>query len=214
MTGKEELAEKIRQRLIAHENNKADRQSLINAEMEQMIKAREKFSTEARRLLQSIVLPGMKTLLAQFSHGRLLPGDDTAERCKCEFPHTPRFPATVSLVIGFLPAHHDESLRIYAETEILPMHIDYEKHAEENFPADGQSDHQIAQWVDAKILNFVDKYLQLEVHPSYQRENLVRDPVCGMEISTVEAIGSVEKDRLTFHFCSESCRQAFLKGNT
>jgi YHS domain-containing protein len=33
-----------------------------------------------------------------------------------------------------------------------------------------------------------------------------------MEISVIEAVGKVENGKQTFYFCSEACRQAFLKG--
>lgn len=213
MTEHEDFAEKIRQRLSLHEKDKAERKHQIDGEMKQLLGDRERFSNEARRLLQSIVCPRMQDLSVHFEQSLLLPCDETAERCKCEFPHTQQFPATVSLAIGFLPGETSETLKIYSEIIILPIHIEHEKSDQLNFAIGNQSDDQVALWVETKILYFIDKYLQLESHPTYQKENLVRDPICGMEISIIEAVGNVEKDKQTFYFCSEACRQAFLKGD-
>ncbi|MGX6570479.1 YHS domain-containing protein, partial [Cupriavidus necator] len=41
-------------------------------------------------------------------------------------------------------------------------------------------------------------------------ERLVRDPVCGMEISPSGATASAEVDQKRYWFCSPHCEQAFL----
>ena len=38
---------------------------------------------------------------------------------------------------------------------------------------------------------------------------MVTDPVCGMRIDDGEAVGSIEFQGRTYHFCSEACREAF-----
>ncbi|QBY55797.1 heavy metal translocating P-type ATPase (plasmid) [Cupriavidus oxalaticus] len=42
------------------------------------------------------------------------------------------------------------------------------------------------------------------------RQQYVRDPVCGMEVSPGEAAASVEADHKRYWFCSRRCHQAFL----
>ncbi|MBF6989984.1 heavy metal translocating P-type ATPase [Cupriavidus sp. IK-TO18] len=42
------------------------------------------------------------------------------------------------------------------------------------------------------------------------RQQYVRDPVCGMEVSPGEAAASVEADHKRYWFCSRHCHQAFL----
>ena len=39
---------------------------------------------------------------------------------------------------------------------------------------------------------------------------MVKDPVCGMEISPEAAVAQEEHDGATFYFCSEGCHKAFL----
>ncbi|WP_249221411.1 YHS domain-containing protein [Cupriavidus sp. KK10] len=41
-------------------------------------------------------------------------------------------------------------------------------------------------------------------------QQLVRDPVCGMEISPQEAAASTEVDQKRYWFCSPHCEQALL----
>lgn len=120
---------------------------------------------------------------------------------------------TVSFTIGFMPGGAGPSLRFYAETVILPIHIEYEKRAQLNLTLDDLIDNLAAQWVETKILQFIDKYLQLETYPAYQRENLVRNPVCCMEISAIDAVGKIERRKQIYYFCSDACHQTFLNGN-
>jgi len=43
-------------------------------------------------------------------------------------------------------------------------------------------DGRIAAWVDAKLLGFVDVYLQLQTHDQYQKSYEETEPACGMQI--------------------------------
>ena len=38
---------------------------------------------------------------------------------------------------------------------------------------------------------------------------MVKDPVCGMEIDAATAAGSSEYDGVTYYFCAEACKTAF-----
>ena len=41
-------------------------------------------------------------------------------------------------------------------------------------------------------------------------EVMVTDPVCGMRIDPEDAVATVEHDGVTYYFCSELCRDAFV----
>jgi len=38
---------------------------------------------------------------------------------------------------------------------------------------------------------------------------MVKDPVCGMEIDAATAAGSSEYEGITYYFCAEACKTAF-----
>ncbi len=38
---------------------------------------------------------------------------------------------------------------------------------------------------------------------------MVKDPVCGMEIDAATAAGSSEYEGVTYYFCAEGCKTAF-----
>jgi YHS domain-containing protein len=41
-------------------------------------------------------------------------------------------------------------------------------------------------------------------------EGMVTDPVCGMRLDPDDAVATVEHDGVTYYFCSEFCRDAFV----
>ena len=38
---------------------------------------------------------------------------------------------------------------------------------------------------------------------------MVKDPVCGMEVDAEQAAGSSEHEGVTYYFCGEGCKTAF-----
>jgi YHS domain-containing protein len=134
---------------------------------------------------------------------------DADYNCLCEFAHTPRFPATVKLVIALLPGK-DEHLIAHYDLSIFPVLMEFNGNSEEIFPLECDEE-LLAGWVEDRILEFIDTYLRLETHPFYQKDNTVIDIVCGMRISSTSATSTVEKDGRTFYFCSEHCKDAFIK---
>jgi YHS domain-containing protein len=40
---------------------------------------------------------------------------------------------------------------------------------------------------------------------------MAKDPVCGMEVSPEAAAASTELDGVTYYFCAEGCKEAFLE---
>jgi YHS domain-containing protein len=50
-----------------------------------------------------------------------------------------------------------------------------------------------------------------DVEPTIE---LPRDPVCGMTVNPLEAINAVGPDDVTYYFCGEGCRHAFLDAPT
>ncbi|MCC6357402.1 MAG: YHS domain-containing protein [Phycisphaerales bacterium] len=67
----------------------------------------------------------------------------------------------------------------------------------------------VADWIDRKLIEFVETYLRLEQADEYQRENFVTDPVCGMRINRNSASGRSDYAGATYFFCVEECRRKF-----
>jgi YHS domain-containing protein len=195
--------------LEKHQRGLAEQQKQTDSTMKELLEQRERFSAVARRIMESVVHPRMEELLRHFDNAAIIDHHgDTDFYCLCKFSHTARFPATVSLNIVLLPG--ETSLKARYDLEIRPVLMEYTRDEEKNFPLD-DSNEAIGLWVEEKIANFLDTYLRLETHPLYQKDNIVTDPVCGMQIAAIAATSKIEWPGRTIYFCSEVCKEAFLK---
>ncbi|WP_298433506.1 YHS domain-containing protein [Geobacter sp.] len=211
MAETEQLSEKIRRRLDRHRDELAERQKQIDSTMKEMLDQRERFAAAAHHLQEFVVHPRLVELSCQFDNAAVSDRHSGTDfHCACDFAHTPRFPATVTLDIGLFPRETNGGVTVRYDLAILPALMEYKRNDEMGFPLAG-SDEAVGRWVEEKILEFVDTYLRLETHPVYQKDHTVVDLVCGMPISATAAPGRIERHGRTLYFCSEHCRDAYLK---
>jgi YHS domain-containing protein len=206
------LADRILNRFEQHKLELADKQQQLDSNMKELLEQRERLDAIAKSKIKTIILPRMEELTKHFDNSKIeVLHTDSDYNCLCVFDHTPRFPATVKLLIALLPGK-DEHFTARYNLNIFPVLMEFNGNSEEIFPLDCD-EKLLANWVEDRILEFIDTYLRLETHPFYQKDNTVLDIVCGMRISSTSATSTVEKDDRTFYFCSEHCKEAFIKGN-
>ena len=206
------LAERISNRFEQHRHDLADKQQQLDSRMKEMLAQRERLAAIAKSQIESVVLPRMEELARHFDNAKVQVVNINANStCIAEFAHTPSYPAIVKLSISLLPGDN-ASLTAHYDLSILPELMTYSRNADATFPLDGDEE-ALAGWVEDRILDFINTYLQLETHPLYQKNNTVLDIVCGMHIPVASATSSVEKNGRTFYFCSEHCKEVFLKEN-
>ncbi len=213
MSETEKFSEKITERLNRHRSATIQRQEQLNTEMQELINRRAAFENEARRVLTTIVLPRMEAVVRHFDNAVLKEPSNPNLSCTCHFTHTKRFPASVSLTVTAEPGANHEKLNLHQALEILPEFIDYERHGNLQVALGTSSNDEIGRWVEERMLRFLDTYLELEAHPVYQKDNLVTDPVCGMTLPPVQAAGSVKRNDREIYFCSQVCKDVYLKEN-
>lgn len=205
------LSERIRSRFEQHKHGLADKQQQLDGKMKELLEQRERLAAVAKHKIETVILPRMKELARHFDNSKVeVLHTDADYNCICEFVHTPRFPANVRLGIALLPGKN-ENLTARYDLNILPVLMEYNRSSEEIFPLGGDEE-PLAGWVDDRILEFIDTYLRLETHPFYQKDNTVLDIVCGMRIPSTLATSTAERHGRTFYFCSEHCKEAFIKG--
>lgn len=213
MTDTDKFSERITERLSRHHAESICRQSTLNSEMEKLINLREIFDGEARRVLTSILLPRIRTLAHHFDNAEVVETSGQSFSCACHFAHNDLFPATVTLSLVIEPGENYAKVKICQIMGILPEFIDYERHGDLQVLLGKSSDDEVGNWVEERLLRFLDVYLQLKTHPIYQKGNLVSDPVCGMTFPRAEAAGSIKHGSREIYFCSPACRDVYLKEN-
>src|SRR6266540_454857 len=168
------LSQEIKKRLKRNQEEKNQRLLQVAVDMKQRLKQRENFNKIAGGILSSVVYPRMRELSRLFENSKLPdPGEIKSLHCICQFSHTRRFPATVSLGISLSTGEDFENIAVHYNLEIMPTLMEFNRHDERRFPMEALNKDEIGDWVNAKILEFVDTYLQLETHPFYQKENYV-----------------------------------------
>lgn len=203
------LADKILKRFEQHRNDLAGKQQQLDSRMKELLEQRARLDAVSKGMIDKVILPRMEELAGHFSNAEIeILHTDAGYTCVCKFAHTPRFPATVRLGIGLLPGDTEHLIARY-DLSILPVLMEFQRNAEEVFP--NGSEDSLAGWVEDRILDFLGDYLRLETHPLYQKDNTVIDIVCGMQISSISAASIVERHGKTFYFCSEHCKEVFVK---
>ncbi len=203
------LADRILKRFEQHKANLAGKQQQLDSSMKELLEQRDRLDAVSKGMMDKVILPRMEELAGHFSNAEIeILHTDSGYTCVCKFAHTPRFPATVRLGIGLLPGD-TEHLTARYDLSILPVLMEFRRNTEEVFSLD--SEDSLSRWVEDRILDFIDDYFRLETNPLYQKDNTVIDIVCGMQISSVSAASIVERHGKTFYFCSEHCKEVFVK---
>ncbi len=207
MSDVRDLKNRIREKLQVAELRRRTQVDHMRQRMEELDQRTRRFNEIAGPLLESVIRPRVETLVDQFENAAMT----AAERghCSCTFQHTDQFPASVKLDMFVTADGHVESLLVCYRLEILPVFFQFDGHDQRAFPLDRIDETQVAEWVDAKIAEFVDTYLRLENADAYQRENMVRDPVCGMAVNKNWAAARAEYGGRTYYFCIDECRRRF-----
>ena len=154
------LEQRIRGKLAVAEAKRRDRQAALTVEMQAREKRVERFNSAARRWMQSVIAPKMEQLAACFENARLRqPDANRPFRCACAFAHTPQFPATATLELELFPDASLENGVVAYAVEVLPILFQFERKDQFALPLVESSDEALAEWVDQKLLAFIDAYL-------------------------------------------------------
>ena len=95
------------------------------------------------------------------------------------------------------------------DLEILPVLMQYESHAQAEWPLDKIDEQAIANWVDDRIIAFVKTYLSLHENEYYLKEHMVQDPVAGVRFPKYAAAATLERGGKTYYFIGEETRREF-----
>jgi YHS domain-containing protein len=148
--------------------------------------------------------------MAFFPNALLSPAEAATEsEWSCRFQKTPDFPASTKLSFLVSPDTQIESVIVTYDLEILPIYFQFPGHDQIVVPMAGIVGGPIEAWVDAKLLGFVDTYLQLRTLDQYQLSGQVADPVCGTRINRADAAAQVAHEGRTYYFCRDECRRQF-----
>lgn len=164
----------------------------------------------SEELLKDEMAPRLKKLTEHFPNSSVeLINSPGTYGALCRFQHSARFPASVELRLSF--SHDDtvESFLCSYDLEILPVFIEFVKHDQYASALDPFDRAALIQWIEDKLILFLDTYLKLEFVDQYQRENIVTDPVTQTRLNRAFAAASSTYNKHAYFFVTDENKQKF-----
>ena len=179
-------------------------------EMEHRERMATEFAVVATRLHETIVMPRVTAVVRQFAEAKVTSGTTPwGLRTECQLPRSARYPASTKLALSI--ARSPEATRgfITYSLEIIPILMAFQGECHLEFDPSSPNEAAITEWVEERLLEFVETYLRVGSEPQYQHGNLQVDVVCGMSLSAVDVDEKVTVRGHTYYFCSAACRERF-----
>jgi YHS domain-containing protein len=171
----------------------------------------EQFAAVCERL-QEVWRPRLEALSQRFkSKVQVVPNITKSRRSA-----TVKFDSKLAIFNLTLTAMTDLDVRnlvLDYTLEILPILMRYEKNRQLELPLDKVEPGVVGKWIDDRIVEAVQTYLQLHQNSYYLKGHLVQDPIAGVEFPTYAAAATLEWNGKTHHFISDETCDAFKSEN-
>lgn len=166
------------------------------------------FDEVAGRLASAIIRPRLEALVQSFPNARM-GKDDLAEGGSCWFGYCERYPVTARVEFAVEHDQRWEEVVVHSETYMMPVLVRYQEQDNLHFPFDAIDENAATEWVEERVFEFLDCYLQLDRGAPDLEEDMATDPVCGMRIGRSAAVGSADYRGRAYLFCSQDCLDKF-----
>jgi YHS domain-containing protein len=167
----------------------------------------EQYLPAVARLVE-LIKPRLQVLADRFKDKVQVSPTVTAHQRQVTY----RFDARIARIELTFRVSHDADVRnlVFDQNlEVLPILMQFEKHSSLSVPLDKVDDAKVLQWVDDRIVAFVQTFLEIHQNRYYQKDILVTDPVAGVEMPKFAAKCSLESGGKTYYFVSEETRREF-----
>ena len=169
---------------------------------------RQRFEERAQHLNMTVIRPRLETV-ASFFVNATIQHDEPRNRSSCWFEFCQRFPAVTQLEFA---VEHDvgfEKLIIHAQTRMMPVFLRFNEQDKLPLPLNDVDDSQVVDWVEERLLEFLDTYLRIDGGGGALGEESVTDPVCGMRILRSTAAARDFYYGHPYFFCCDECQAKF-----
>jgi YHS domain-containing protein len=168
----------------------------------------ERFEQVASQLVETVIQPRLETVASRFPNASLRETEPLGH-CMCWFGYCERFPSSTSCSFS---VEHDvrvEKVVVRYEATMMPTFFKFDEHDRLSLALDEVDDAPVANWVETRLLEFLDAYLQVDRGGEDFNSDVVVDPVCGMRISRTSAAASGVYLGHPYFFCSTDCQLKF-----
>ena len=170
---------------------------------------RARFELLAVHLIDAIIRPRVETLAGYFVNAA--PTRDGGDwQCGYRFGYCERFPASTELQFAVEHDARMDKLLLRYHVHMMPTFIKLTEHDNLVVPLDSVDDDVVADWIEERLLEFLDDYLRINRGDTDFEEETATDPVCGMRINRSAAAASASYRGHPYYFCSAACEQQFV----
>jgi YHS domain-containing protein len=167
----------------------------------------KKFATVAVELASKVGRPRLESLLKQFPDVKekgmeVAPGRGAKLNFNSDL-------ARVTMELAIHPVENADELVVSYDLSILPVFIEFERHAELRQPLDAVDFEAVGRWIDDRLVAFAKTYYSMQFTEQYQQRHQAVDPVAGMRFPISFAVGTVQHKGATYHFLSEQTKAEF-----
>jgi YHS domain-containing protein len=117
--------------------------------------------------------------------------------------------AAVKVAFSASPDVEKGNLVLDYELSIVPVLMDYERHARMETPLDRVDDAAVAAWIDDRLVSFVRAYNAMTENEFYLRGSMVEDPVAKVRFPKFVAAASLVRGGKTIYFVSADTKRQF-----
>ncbi len=158
--------------------------------------------------LPSVWRPRLETLVQRFGERVKVTPQVTTTRREA----TLEFQSDLARIRLRLSASTDREVRkliLDYNLEIIPILMQFDSHQQAEWPLDAIDKDAIANWIDDRIVSFVQAYLSLHENQYYLKEHMVEDPIAGTRFPKYAAGASLDYQGKTYYFISQETRREF-----
>src|SRR5580704_7640321 len=158
-----QLENEIRVKLAFSNDRRQSEQESSARQTEEGEVRRDAYQSAARQLMGSVIRPRIEKVMAFFPNALLSPAEaDTESQWCCRFQRTAEYPASTKLSFFVSPDAGFENVLVTYDLEILPIYFRFQGHDQLAVPLDGVPAASVTDWIDAKLLEFVDAYVRTQ----------------------------------------------------
>ena len=160
--------------------------------------------------LRNVWKPRLEALAKKFGdHVKVAP-TLSPELRKVDFNFESKL-ATVKLQFAAMTDSDVRKLIVTYDLEILPILMEYQRHAQLEFALDAIDPAALGRWLDDRIIDFVKAYLSMSHNQYYLKDHMVVDPVAGVTFPKFAAAATLERNGKTYYFVAEKTKNEFEK---
>ena len=201
----EAVLEEARGRVKAFQEESETTRQAIAERFQQFLPIAERIAASAREKLER---------LREHLQFEVIPSHVQNERLYCRSVTLDVKTELAGVVrVGFRLTHDADVSHILLDynLEIIPVFFRFNPHARLEMPLESFDEAIVAKWLDDRIVEFANAYLELHSTKQYQERAMVSDTVAGVSFPKYFAAATLDHDGRTYYFISEESRREFAK---